>query len=176
LARRATSAPALPRLLPVALATIAVVAACGHSAGKESALEKEQANYASKTDPVDKAKTLAKLGILEMKEALRQLKAGNDDQALSTVRGYRDQVQKTTQALVTSGRDAVKHPAGFKELQISIRQCLGRLDDMILELPVDSRPWFRAVRTDLVNSQSALIDALFPSVRKFDGHGKRARS
>jgi len=36
------------------------------------------------------------------------------------------------------------------------------IDDLILTLPVDKRPFFREVRTDLVNTQNELIDALFP--------------
>jgi hypothetical protein len=174
-ARCATSRPAFRRLVPAALAILLLFAAHGAAAKNQSRLEKEQANYASQNDPVHKAKILAKLGTLELEAALRQLKAGHDDQALAIVRQYRDQVSSTTRALLSSGHDAVNHPAGFKELQIGVRQCLDRLNDMILAMPVEARPWFRAERTDLMQSQNTLIDALFPSVRKVAHQKEQAR-
>lgn len=162
--RSATFGPARCRLIPAALAILIVFPALG--VAKQSRMAKQEAKYESETDPVHKAKVLAKLGVLEMKEALRQLKAGHEQKSLSIVSRYRDEVHATTSALIESGRDPVKHPAGFKELQIGLRKCIDRLDDMILAMPVETRPWFRAVRSDLQESQNRLLDALFPSVKK----------
>jgi hypothetical protein len=58
--------------------------------------------------------------------------------------------------------DAERKPAGFKELQISLRETIRRIDDLILTLEVDKRPFFRAVRNDLFMDQNELIDKLFP--------------
>jgi hypothetical protein len=61
-----------------------------------------------------------------------------------------------------TGVDAEKKPGGFKELQISLRETIRRIDDLILTLNVDKRPFFRAVRNDLFMDQNVLIDELFP--------------
>jgi hypothetical protein len=122
----------------------------------------ELARYDQETDPVRKARALAKLGDDQIDEARKQLKAGDDVASLHILEQYRDEIQHTAEALKATGLDAEKKPAGFKELQISLRECVRRVDDLILSLPVDKRPFFREVRTDLVKTQNELIDALFP--------------
>ena len=73
-------------------------------------------------------------------------------------------MEGTVQALSSTGVNAEQHPAGFKELQISLRETLRRIDELILQLPLDKRPWFQAVRSDLTKSQNSLIEALFPTL------------
>jgi hypothetical protein len=115
-------------------------------------------------DPIAKAKILSKLGNLEIDQARSDLKADKDEQALADLEHYRDEVESTFQALSANGVNAEKHPAGFKELQISLRQTLRHTDELILLVPYDKRPWFQAVRSDLARVQSSLIEALFPTL------------
>jgi hypothetical protein len=65
-------------------------------------------------------------------------------------------------ALNGMGVDAERHPGGFKELQISLRETIRRVDDLIFGLEVDKRQFFRPVRNDLFTDQNVLIDELFP--------------
>ena len=109
-----------------------------------------------------KAKILAKDGRLELDQVRADLKTDNEEQALSDLEHYRDEVELSVRALSTTGLNAEKHPGGFKELQISLRQTLRRVDDVINSLPYDKRPWFQAVRSDLAKSQATLMDQLFP--------------
>jgi hypothetical protein len=125
-------------------------------------LAADLARYEQEADPVRKARALAKLGDEQIDQARKELKADDDVGSLHTLEQYRDEIQHMTEALKATGVDAGKKPAGFKELQISIRQNIRRVDDLILSLPVDKRPFFREVRTDLVKTQNELIDALFP--------------
>ncbi len=94
--------------------------------------------------------------------AKRQLKSGDDVGSLHTLEQYRDEVRETFEALKATGVDAEKKPGGFKELQISLRETVRHIDDLIFTLPVDKRPFFREVRADLVTAQNDLIDELFP--------------
>ena len=71
-------------------------------------------------------------------------------------------VKATVGALNAMGVNAERKPAGFKELQISLRETIRRIDDLILTLEVDKRPFFREVRNDLFMYQNELIDDLFP--------------
>ena len=125
-------------------------------------LSVEQARYDQETDPVRKARALVKLSEDQIDEARKQLKAGDDVGSLHSLERYRDEIQHMTEALKATGVDAERKPGGFKELQISVRENVRRIDDLILTLPVDKRPFFRDVRTDLVKTQNELIDALFP--------------
>jgi len=122
----------------------------------------DQARYDQETDPVRKARALVKLGDDQIDEARKQLKDGDEIASLHTLEQYRDEVQHMAELLKATGVDPEKKPAGFKELQISLRETVRHIDDLILNLPVDKRPFFREVRTDLVNTQNDLIDALFP--------------
>ncbi len=111
-----------------------------------------------------KAKILAKLGRYEVDQARADLKADKDEESLADLEHYRDRVESTVQGLSALGVNAEQHPTGFKELQISLRETLRHIDELILQLPFDKRPWFQAVRSDLGKSQNSLIEALFPTL------------
>jgi hypothetical protein len=149
-----------PVLCSVLLALAAVSPAKGDD--KEE-LAKMRAEYASKTDPVDKAKVLAKLGSREIAAVRALINEGDDERAMASLEQYRDAVRDTTRALSESGIDAARRSSGFKELQISLRTSITRLDDLILSLQQNLRPVFRSVRGDLEAAQNILIDALFPA-------------
>lgn len=140
-----------------------MVFATAGSAAAQDALTKMRAQYAAETDVVGKAKILAKLGAREMAAVRSFSNDGNDEKALATLQQYRDAVVATTHSLIATGADASRRSGGFKELQISVRMFIRRLDDLILSLQQDERPSFRAVRADLEMAQNALIDALFPA-------------
>jgi hypothetical protein len=132
----------------------------------------DRARYEQETDPVRKARALVRLGDDQVNQAGKQLKAGEDVASLETLELYRDEIQHMTEALKATGADAERKPGGFKELQISLRVNIRRIDDLILSLPVDKRPFFREVRADLLKAQNDLIDALFP--RRPDQNPKKA--
>jgi hypothetical protein len=132
------------------------------------------AQFQHEADPVRKARALVKLGDAQIDLARQQLKEGEDVKSLDTLQQYRDEVQQTVNGLTATGVDAEKKPAGFKDLQISLREIVRKIDDLILTLPVDKRPFFRDVRTDLVKQQNDLIDALFP--RKPDHNSGKPNS
>jgi len=146
------------RLCTAAIASLALIAPLA----AQDRLAADAARYEQEPDPVRKARALAKLGDDQIDESRKQLKAGDDVGSLHTLEQYRDEIQHMAEVLKSTGVDAEKKPAGFKELQISLRENVRRIDDLILSLPVDKRPFFREVRTDLVKSQNELIDELFP--------------
>lgn len=157
--------------VPALIVTITIVCAClAIRAAEQESREKYEAQFQLERDPVAKAKILARLGRFEIDEARADLKADKEEQSLADLEHYRDQVEGTVHALSATGVNAEQHPAGFKELQISLRETLRHIDELILQLPLDKRPWFQAVRSDLANSQNLLIEALFPTLG-----GKRSK-
>jgi len=141
-----------------AFATLALVAPLA----AQDRLAADQARYDQEADPVHKARDLVKLGDEQIDEARKQLKNGDEVASLHILEVYRDEVVHTAELLKATGVDPEKKPAGFKDLQISLRETIRHIDDLILTLPVDKRPFFRELRSDLVNTQNQLIDALFP--------------
>jgi hypothetical protein len=140
---------------------IAALSLCCSLAAQDR-LAEELAKYQHEADPVRKARALAKLGDEQIDLAKRQLRADQEVDSLHTLEQYRNEVRETVTALNAMGVDAERKPAGFKELQISLRETIRRIDDLILTLNVDKRPFFREVRNDLFMNQNQLIDKLFP--------------
>jgi hypothetical protein len=145
----------------IRIAVIAALGLCVPLAAQDR-LADDLAKYQHETDTVRKSRALAKLGDEQVDLAKRQLKAEDEVASLHTLEQYRDEVHDMVAALSGMGVDAERKPAGFKELQISLRETIRRIDDLILTLNVDKRPFFRAVRNDLFTDQNALIDKLFP--------------
>ncbi|HEV7966772.1 MAG TPA: hypothetical protein VGP19_04345 [Candidatus Acidoferrales bacterium] len=143
------------------IAVIAAVALCSPLAAQDR-LAESLAKYQNETDPIRKSRALAKLGDEQIDLAKKQLKAEDEVASLHTLEQYRDEVRATVAALNGMGVDAERKPAGFKELQISLRETIRRIDELILTLNVDKRPFFRDVRNDLFLYQNELIDDLFP--------------
>jgi hypothetical protein len=148
-------------MLKLCAATIAGLALLTPLAAQDR-MAAETARYEQEAEPVRKARALVKLGADQVEQARKQLNDGEDVASLHTLEQYRDEIQHMSEALKATGADAERKPAGFKELQISVRENVRRIDDLILTLPVDKRPFFREVRADLVKTQNDLIDALFP--------------
>jgi hypothetical protein len=150
---------AMPGILTVTILALVLLTPV-HA--QEDRLTIAMAQYQHEADPVRKARFLVKLGDAQIEMAQKELKDGEDVESLQTLQTYRDEVVQTATVLKNTGVDPEKKPAGFKELQISLRETVRKIDDLILALPVDKRPFFREVRTDLVKEQNDLIDALFP--------------
>jgi len=145
----------------IRIAVIAALAVCA-PLGAQDRLAEDLAKYQHESDPVRKSRALAKLGDEQVDLAKKQLKAEDEVASLHTLEQYRDEVHDMVAALHGTGVDAEKKPAGFKELQISLRETIRRIDDLIFTLNVDKRPFFRVVRNDLFTDQNELIDELFP--------------
>jgi hypothetical protein len=145
----------------IRMAVIVAAALCVPLAAQDR-LSDNLAKYQHEPDPPRKARALVKLGDEQIDLAKKQLKDGDEVASLHTLEQYRDEVRETITALNGMGVDAEKKPAGFKELQISLRETIRRVDDLIFTLNADKRPFFREVRNDLFNAQNELIDKLFP--------------
>lgn len=147
--------------IKIRIAAIAALALCAPLAAQDR-LAEDLTKYQNEADPIRKARALAKLGDEQVDLAKRQLKAEDEVASLHTLEQYRDEVKATVAALQGTGIDAERKPAGFKELQINLRETIRRIDDLILTLDVDKRPFFRDVRNELFMYQNELIDDLFP--------------
>jgi hypothetical protein len=118
--------------------------------------------YRQETDPVRKARALAKLSGDQIALAQKQLQGGEDRASLQTLEQYRDEVRETAASLKATGVNAQKKPAGFKELQISLRESIRRIDDLMFTLSLDQRTLFSDVQSELMKLHNDLLDALFP--------------
>jgi hypothetical protein len=118
--------------------------------------------FTHESDPIHKAHILIQLGDAEFKDIQKEVGSDNAEGALAILHQYRDEAQACQKGLEGTGRDPEKHPNGFKELQISLRESLRRLDHIIADLSGDEQKSFRDVRQDLEQMDLKLIHQLFP--------------
>jgi hypothetical protein len=128
----------------------------------ETSTAELRSRFTNETDPVRKAKLLVPLGEAEFRDVLKDTESENFAGALAIFQQYRDEAQICQKALEGKEPDPEKHPNGFKQLQISLRQSLRRLSDIIVDLPADDQKPFLDVRRDLEQMDRQLIHELFP--------------
>ena len=124
--------------------------------------EQWRAKYVRETDPVRKAKLLLPLGDSEFKDAEAALANEKPSEALDILKQYLDEAQSCEKELDAKFPDAEKHANGYKQLQISLRGSLRRLDAMIVGLTEDDRKPFVEIRGQLDEIDRHLIQQLFP--------------
>lgn len=121
-----------------------------------------RARFARESDPLRKARLMPQYGDLQFQEIQAALDEGNIAQAVVDLRNFRDQAQACAKDLDAKEPDPEKHPGGFKQLQISLRQSLRRLEDIIVRLNTDDNKPFIEVRKDLEELDRHLVRKLFP--------------
>lgn len=125
-------------------------------------LAKDRASFERETNPVHKAKLMVRLGREEM-DAVEKAAADDDlSKALVGAQEYQAQADAVAKALDATGVNPEKHSAGFKELQISVRDELRRLNSVIVGLSGDDQKPFLSIHNDLDALNRHLINELFP--------------
>lgn len=114
------------------------------------------------TNPIHRAKMLPKLGDAEFVTIQKDVTDGNVPGAVAVLQKYRDQAQTCLKDLDAHEPDAERHPSGFKELQISLRETLRRLDSLMGDLTRDEQDQFSGLRKDLDQLNKHVIHELFP--------------
>ena len=131
----------------------------------EDQLEQYKEKYVHETDPIHRAKALAKLGDLQIAEFTRQASANDTDGAFLTLTMYRGEIDSTFDAMKALQIDAEKKPEGFKELQIHLRKSVLKLDRAASLVPVERRKEFKEIRDEMSSIDNELFHMLFPRER-----------
>ena len=121
-----------------------------------------RARFSTETDPVHKDKLLTKLSDSEFREIQDLLGAGKLTEASPIADQLADEAESAVKALDARGRDAERHPEGYKQLEISVRGSLRRINNIVIELSGDDQKPFLAVRNRLDEIEKQLIRELFP--------------
>ncbi len=121
-----------------------------------------RARFDRETNAVRKAKLMPQLGEAQFGQIENDIGAGRLQEALSTLEQYRSEAETCMKGLAATGVDAEKHPGGFKQLQISLRESLRRLDRLTPSIASDKQTPFRDARKDLDQMNRELVHELFP--------------
>jgi hypothetical protein len=142
-----------------AVLTIVLVAS---SATAQDRVPELRARFQKETDPVRKAKILPRLADAEFSEIQNQIAADKFSDAAAIAGQVRDEAHAAEDALEAKKRDPEQHPDGYRQLQISVRESVRRLDDILVGLTADDQKPFQEIRDDLDKIDRQLIHQLFP--------------
>jgi hypothetical protein len=154
--------------------TIASLAACcAGTLAAQNTLEQYQNQFNHESNPIRRAKLMHKLERAEFDVMRRDLDAGSYDEAVKTVKALESEAAAVEDGLEKTGIDAEKSPSGFKEFQISVRDSVDRLNDLMAGMTADEQGPFGHARKELEGIDRALIERLFPRQPKAESeHGK----
>ena len=141
-------------LTPIALA--------GTEEERARELAKERLKLEKETDPVDRAKIEIKISeylLLDVGDAVREGDLARLEQHLEA---YTATIQDAHQVLMDSGRDAVKKPGGFKELEIALRKHIRKFEDFGRALNLQRRVPLEKAKDLATGIRDKLLKKLFP--------------
>lgn len=153
---------------------LAVLPLSSTSFGQDRIADLRQ-RFTQESDPVRKAKKMPQLGEEEFRQIQKDVAGEEFADALAVLRQYRSEVQSCVQGLDATGVSAVKHSSGFRQLQISLRESLRRLDTMIPLIPPEAQSGFIAEHASLNETNKHLIEELFPGPKPPPGKALPSR-
>lgn len=118
--------------------------------------------FEQETDAMRRAQMMPKLGEAEFAEITKDFDAEKPFEALAVLKEYNDEIQSCEKGLDERHIDAEKHPKGYKQLEISLRQALRKLNNLLVSFSADEQAPFLEVSKDMENLNRHLIHELFP--------------
>ena len=140
----------------------AALLSCAVAVAAADKLKELQEHFSRANHAGTKIKDLQKLGALEF-DAATQASKTNDFVAVGLIfEKYRDNVREAFELLRKQEPDADRHPGGYRQLELEVRQGIREVEDTLLVTPEELRPPLEIVRKDLIETDDALIHLLFP--------------
>jgi hypothetical protein len=125
-------------------------------------LSELQARFDHENNSDHKAKILEKLADAQFNETRRAGTAGDYNAIGLILEKYRDNVRAALDALKKDHPDAERHYRGYRQVEMSVRQGIHEVDQILLIAPDEYKPPIGIVRRDLAAFQDELIAKLFP--------------
>lgn len=112
------------------------------------------------TDAVERAKLTAKLGEELLKQMAVEYKAKEYETGDQVLQEYMASVRAAYNGLKSSGRNARKKPAGFKQLEIHLRKSGRVIEDLSKQVPFEQREPLQRAVDEVASIRSGLLEAL----------------
>ncbi len=153
--------------LPVWLAVLAMMLAgsCAQARDTEAQLVQR---IQSEKNPVKKAKDEIKLAQLKLAEVQDAYSQGHIDAGVRLLSALVDAMKSSWKFLQESGRKASKHPEGFRELDIALRENVRALQDLGRTVSYFDRAPVTHAAQQLEQEREEVLHALFPGTHRPD--------
>ncbi|HTB93212.1 MAG TPA: hypothetical protein VK728_10305 [Candidatus Sulfotelmatobacter sp.] len=146
----------------MAILMSAAILACTGAFATTDKLKELQEQFDRESHAGGKIKELQKLGALEFDAAVQASKAHDYVSVGLIFEKYRDNVRQAFELLKKQQPDADRHPGGYRQLEMEVRQGIREVEDTLLVAPEEFRPPLEIVRKDLIEVDDGLIHLLFP--------------
>lgn len=114
-------------------------------------------------DPVRKAKLEIRLAHLKLARADEACQKDEHDVCQQSLDAYLEAVRSSWKDLKSSGKNAVRSPSGFRELDIALRENNHQLEDLKRRMPIEDRGVLDPVIQETDKVHNEVFGALFPS-------------
>jgi hypothetical protein len=125
-------------------------------------LQRERAKLQKTGDPVERAKIGVRISDILVEDVSDAVRQGNFTEMEMQLAAYAETIEDANKALFDSGRNAVKKPGGFKELEIALRQHVRKFEDLSRMLNLQRRVPLEQAKNLATGIRDKLLKALFP--------------
>jgi hypothetical protein len=158
--------PLKPGIVSVA-AFLAVMVGAGGMAPLRAFREDTEADLVSRIqaehEMVKKAKLEIRLGHLKLMRAGDACQKDDHEACHKFLDAYLELIRSSWKDLQSSGRNAVKQPSGFRDLDIALREDAQTLEDLKRRMPFEDRGALDPVIEEADKIHDQVFGALFPS-------------
>jgi hypothetical protein len=123
-----------------------------------------RAHIERESNPIKKAKLEVRLARVKLLQAIGAFDQGNLDETNRLLGAYMDILDSAWERLKNSGRIAHKKPAGFKQLDIELREDARYLEDLRRRIPYAERGKVEEVGREVNRLRSEVLRTLFPPI------------
>jgi len=148
--------------LMLLLTGLAATAAATTEEERARELQKERTRLQKETDPIDRAKIGVKISDILVEDVGEAVREGNFEEMQIQLTAYAQTIESAHKELLDSGRNAVKKPGGFKELEIALRQHVRKFDELSRMLNLQRRVPLEQTKDLATGIRDKLLKALFP--------------
>jgi hypothetical protein len=124
-----------------------------------------QASMQMEHNPVKKSIKQTRLARIKLQQAIDAYDQGKLQQGGQLVSTYLSGIKDSWQMLRSSGRNAVRAPRGFKELDIELREDARLLDDLKRRTSYFERDPLEKAEKEVEQVRVEVLQALFPAAR-----------
>jgi len=114
-------------------------------------------------NPVKKAKFEIRLARVKLSHASGACQKDDHESCTKLLDSYLEFVRSSWKDLQSAGQNAVKHPSGFRELDIALREDVRTLEDTKREMPFEDRGELDPVSAEVNKIHDEVFAALFPA-------------
>jgi hypothetical protein len=122
-----------------------------------------RSRFARDTDPIHRARMMPQLEEAEFEALAKSADDGKLPEALAILQEFRDQAESCEKGLDAKNINAEKHPNGFKQLQLALRESMRHLDALLVSFTADEQTPFLKLRGELDRLDRHVIRELFPN-------------